>query len=137
MCTCAAYRFREKAEGREDTMRAKMLSCDERVRIMDAYERTHNAPLVAEIFGVSEGEVYRLERKKKNGDLALKTGQRGRKPKLNEEQLQQIRELPGRKPDITLKETISVLNLPICISCLSRILEKMGYRLKKKVVHAS
>lgn len=42
---------------------------------MDAYERTHNAPLVAEIFGVSEGEVYRVGRKKKNGDPALKTGQ--------------------------------------------------------------
>ena len=118
-------------------MGAKMLSYDERVRITDAYERTRNAPLVAEVFGVSEGEVYRLERKKKNGDLALKTGQRGRKPKLNEEQMQQIRELLDSKPDITLKETVSVLHLPICISCLSRILQKMGYRLKKKVVHAS
>lgn len=118
-------------------MGAKMLNYDERVRITDAYERNHDAALVADVFGVSEREVYRLEQRKKDGDLALRVHDRGRKSKLSAEDHERIRDLLTSRPDITIKEIKSTLNLDISISRLSRIIRNSGYRLKKKVMHAS
>lgn len=118
-------------------MCAKMLSYDERVRITDAFERGHNAEEVADVFGISSREVYLLEEKKKAGDLKPKTHLRGRKPKLTEEQLAAVRRMLDEKPDITLKDLIKALRLPISESRLCRIIQKAGYRLKRKVIHAS
>lgn len=118
-------------------MGAKMLSYDERLRITDAYERLHNAKTVAAVFGISVREVYSLAQKRKAGDLAPKTHTRGRKSKLSPEQRQAIGQLVEDRPDITLADIKKALDLPISISRLCRILRSEGFRLKKKVMHAS
>ncbi len=118
-------------------MGARMLNYDERVRITDAFERGNDVALIAKMYGISTREVYRLEERKKAGDLALHVHDRGRKPKLSAEQKDQIRDLLLQQPDITLKDIIKALNLPVSEATLCRVVRKEGFRLKKKVIHAS
>jgi transposase len=56
----------------------------------------------------------------------------GRKPALSAEQLARIaREIDGQ-PDVTPRELIDGLNLPVCVSALCRTVKnKLGYRFKK------
>lgn len=119
-------------------MRGKMLTYDERLRIVDAYKRLHNAPEIAKVFGVAESTVYRLAAQERDtGDLKLHTNQRGRKRKLTSAQLDQVKEKIEERPDIALVDIIKELALPISESRLSRIVRQMGFRVKKKVMRAS
>ena len=103
----------------------KPVPYDTRERIVNAYGRFKNADTVADMFGVSTRTVYRLARQKQEtGDVELHLHRRGRKPKLSDEQYEQIRTTLQEKPDVTLMR-------------LSRIIRQLGFRLKKKVIHAS
>ena len=67
-----------------------------------------------------------------------RTGNCGRKPKLSEEDLERVDKAIQVQPDITFGELIRNLELDISESRLGRIVrEKLGYSLKKKVIHAS
>lgn len=106
-------------------MAAKMIPYDTRVRIVSAYRRHGNARHVADMFGVSAREVYRLAaRENKEHDLHPHPERRGRKPKLTQEQLDKIEAAIREKPDITILDLIHDLNLPISESRLSRIVRK-------------
>ena len=71
-----------------------MLNNETRNLLVDAYNRHGNANLVASMFSVTPRTVYRLvARKRDTGSVELRTSQRGRKPKLNDDQLRQIDEL--------------------------------------------
>ncbi len=119
-------------------MAAKMIPYDTRVRIVNAYTRRGNAREVADMFGVSTREVYRLAaRERAEGDLHAHTESRGRKPKLTQAQLDEVKAAIQEKPDITIADLIHDLNLPISESRLSRIVRRLGFRYKKKVIHAS
>ena len=62
----------------------------------------------------------------------------GRKAKLTEEDLERVDKAIQAQPDITFGELIMNLELDISESRLGRIVrEKLGYSLKKKVIHAS
>jgi len=62
---------------------------------------------VAKCFHVSTSTVYRLSgQMKKTGSVELQTSQRGRKPALTEEDLQDIDQLITVQPDITVDEII-------------------------------
>ena len=54
-------------------------------------EKCGNAKHLAIMFNVKERTVYRLVAQKRNtGSVELKTSTRGRKPKVNEDQIRQI-----------------------------------------------
>ena len=116
-----------------------MLSNETRRRLVDGYERTHDAKMIAQAYGVSEREVYKLAAQmRETGSVDLRTGNSGRKPKLTEEDLKRVDKVLQAQPDITLGELIENLELDISESRLGRIVrEKLGYSLKKKVIHAS
>lgn len=106
---------------------------------MAGYERTHDAKMIAQAYGVSEREVYKLAAQmRETGSVKARTGNCGRKPKLTEEDLERVDKAIQEQPDITFGELIANLNLDISESRLGRIVrEKQGYSLKKKVIHAS
>ena len=115
-----------------------MLGNEARNLLVNAYEKCRNAKYLATVFDVKERTVYRLVAQKRNtGSVELRTSERGRKAKLNEEQIQQIDKLLKQKPDITLLGIIEELELDCSESTLSRAIRKLGYSLKKKVIHAS
>lgn len=116
-----------------------MLSNETRKRLVRGYERTHDAKMIAQAYGVSEREVYKLAAQmRETGSVELRTGNCGRKPKLTEEELKRVDKALQEQPDITLGELIMNLELNISESRLGRIVrEKLGYSLKKKVIHAS
>lgn len=71
-----------------------MLNQAERELLIKTYEKTHNAKLTAEIFGVHERTVYeRIDDYKKRGTTELRTHQRGRKRLITPEDDEHIREL--------------------------------------------
>lgn len=116
-----------------------MLSNETRKRLVRGYERTHDAKMIAQAYGVSEREVYKLAAQmRETGSVELRTGNCGRKPKLTEEDLKRVDKALQEQPDIPLGELIMNLELNISESRLGRIVrEKLGYSLKKKVIHAS
>lgn len=82
--------------------------------LVEAYEQTHAAQTVAKCFQVSTSTVYRLSvQMKKTGSVKLQTSQRGRKPALTEEDLQEINQLIVAQPDITIDEIIEKQGLSV------------------------
>lgn len=113
----------------------KILTNDERNRLVDAYVRMGKAKMIAEAYNVSERTVFRLVAQKKNtGNVELQTSKRGRKPKISENDLQRITETIIEEPDITLQEIIDKLNLRCTVPSICRIIRhKLGFTRKKKV----
>lgn len=115
-----------------------MLHNEARKLLVEAYEQTHDAQTVAKCFQVSTSTVYRLEgQMKKTGSVELQTSQRGRKPSLTEENLQNIDQLVTDQPDITVDEIIEKLELPVSNETVRKALIKLGYVYKKKSFHAA
>ena len=116
-----------------------MLRNETRSRLVAGYERTHDAKMIAQAYGVSEREVYKLAAQmRETGSVDVRTGNCGRKPKLTEKDLERVDKAIQAQPDITFGELIKNLELDISESRLGRIVrEKLGYSLKKKVIHAS
>ncbi len=115
-----------------------MLSIETRERLVRGYERTRDAKMIAQAYGVSEREVYKLAAQmRETGSVEPRTGNCGRKPKLSEEDLKRVDKAIQAQPDITFGELIRNLELDISESRLGRIVrEKLGCSLKKKVIHA-
>ncbi len=83
--------------------------------------------------------MYKLAAQmRETGSVDLRTSRCGRKPKLSFEDIEHVDKTIQDQPDITLGEVIEKLHLDISESRLGRIVrEKLGYSLKKKVIHAS
>ncbi len=78
-----------------------MLSNETRKRLVAGYEKIHDAKMIAQAYGVSEREVYKLAAQmRETGSVELRTGQRGRKPKLSEEDLERVDKAIQAQPDI-------------------------------------
>lgn len=73
---------------------------------------------------------------KETGNLEIRTNQRGSKPKLDKEQLEEIRQAVTENPDITLSEIKDKFNLPVTTECIRQKLHEMGFRRKKKSLYA-
>ncbi len=115
-----------------------MLHNEARNLLVEAYEKTHDAKVVAMAYGVSVPTVYRLaEQKAKTGSVNLRVRQRGRKRVLTNKDLEKIAETIEAQPDITLSEIVEKLDLPVGIETVRRAIQAMGYRRKKKMIHAS
>ncbi|MEH2934315.1 hypothetical protein [Acutalibacter sp. JLR.KK004] len=95
-----------------------MLHNEARKLLVQAYEKTHDAQAVAKCFHVSTSTVYRLSgQMRKTGSVELQTSQRGRKPALTEEDLQDIDQLITAQPDITIDEISKNMD---CMSATKR-----------------
>lgn len=115
-----------------------MLHNEARNLLVEAYEKTHDAKGLALAYGVSVPTVYRLaEQKAKTGSVNLRVSERGRKRVLGQEALEKIAETIDVQPDITLTEIVEKLELPVGIETVRRAIQAMGYRRKKKMIHAS
>ena len=115
-----------------------MLHNESRKLAVEAYERTHDAERIADDFGVSTRTVYSLEEKKrKTGTVELQLHKRGRKKILTDENLAAIRKLIEDQNDITIDEIRENLHLTASYSTIERAIWSMGFRLKKKSLHAS
>lgn len=116
-----------------------MMSMDTRERVAAAKAAGHPASEVAEVFGVSESEVYRLaKRRRETGTVDGATGaRRGRPPKAAAEGEARVRAYVGARPDATLAEISEACRLGMTPSGVWRLLRRMGYRYKKKTFHAS
>ena len=116
----------------------KILSTEVRELIVKAYEKSHNAAEVARNFSVNRGTVYEyVNRKKNNQSLEVKTSQRGRKSKLTQKNLDDIKNAINQQPDITIHEITETLALPVSDETVRREVVKMGFVYKKKSLHAS
>ena len=115
-----------------------MLHNEARNLLVEAYEKTHDAKGVALAYGVSVPTVYRLaEQKAKTGSVDLRVSERGRKRVLGQDALEKIAKAIDAQPDITLAEIVEKLELPVGIETVRRAIQAMGYRRKKKMIHAS
>ena len=115
-----------------------MLHNEARNLLVEAYEKTHDAKGIALAYGVSLPTVYRLaEQKAKTGSVDLRVSKRGRKRVLGQDALEKIAKTIDARPDITLAEIVEKLELPVGIETVRRAIQAMGYRRKKKMIHAS
>ena len=115
-----------------------MLHKEARNLLVEAYEKTHDAKGIALAYVVSVPTVYRLaEQKAKTGSVDLRVKERGRKRVLGQEDLEDIAKIIDAQPDITLAEIVEKLELPVGIETVRRAIQVMGYRRKKKMIHAS
>ncbi len=107
------------------------------VLVLEAWDKTHNAREIAKYFSVNESTVYRLvEERARTGSYETRTQMRGRKTILTEKQHHDILELVQEQPDITMKEIVETLHLPVGDEAVRRFLIKQGYTYKKKSLHA-
>lgn len=115
-----------------------MLEKQTRELLVKAYEKSHNASEVARNFSVNRSTVYNYVNKHKNNiSLEVKTNLRGRKSKLTQKNLDDIKNLIEEQSDITIHEITEKLNLPASEETVRREVVKMGYVYKKKSLHAS
>ena len=115
-----------------------MLHNESRNLLVQAFEKSHNAKQTAQNFSVSLWTVYRLRQQmKRTGSVELRVTQRGRKAKLTQQDLDTINNLVHEQPDITIREIKEKLHLDVCEETVRKAVIKLGYRVKKKSIHAS
>ncbi len=115
-----------------------MLHNEARELLVRGYEKSHDAAGIAQAYSVSIRTVYRLvKQKQETGSVALRTSQRGRKPVLTTGDKEKIRQCVDEKPDITINEIREKLGLSASYSTVERVIEGIGYTLKKKSLYAS
>ena len=112
----------------------KPLSNDLRKRIIDAKLRGETEDKIASDKEVNKSTVTKLwSLFRKTDSFNPRPNPNGRKPKLSEEQLGQIKKAIEEQPDITLQELIDEFCLPISISGLSKKVRfKLDLHRKKK-----
>ena len=110
-----------------------MLSNEERNRLVDTFNKFHDAGKVAEIYSVSPSSVYRLVRQMKDtGSVDLKSGNSGRKPSLSPKDIENIQRTVLEQPDITIRELNAKLNLGVSDETVRTKVVELGLRYKKK-----
>jgi transposase len=115
-----------------------MLSQEARELLIKTYETIHDATATAKIFGVSKSTVYaRIRDYMARGTIELRTNLRGRKSRITSEDEDRIRELIEKNNDITIHEINETLNLGVCDEAVRKHVVKMGFRYKKKSLHAT
>jgi len=115
-----------------------MLQNETRELLLKAYEKIHNATEVARNFSVNRSTVYKyVNRRKNNLSIEVRTNERGRKSKLTQENLNDIKKTIKEQPDITIHEITEKLGLSVSDETVRRAVVKMGFVYKKKSLHAS
>jgi transposase len=114
------------------------LSQDLRKRIIRAREKRDTIKKIACEKDVSVSAVVRLlALYRETGSYEPRPLNNGRKPRLNEETLQLIRERIEKQPDITLKELIEAYSLPVSEAALCKTINnKLGLPRKKNGIRS-
>ena len=74
---------------------------------------------------------------RETGTVAVQTDKRGRKPILNQQQLNEIADTIINQPDITIREIKENLDLPVSEENIREKVIQMGFVYKKKSLYAS
>ena len=115
-----------------------MLHNEARKLLIQALERSHNVREVARNYSVNRSTVYRLKKRlDETGSIETRTYLRGRKPTLSPEEVENINQLVKARPDITMQEIIETLHLTVSNETVRKTVRQLGYRRKKKSLHAS
>ena len=109
------------------------LSKDLRKRILAAKEEGSSHAKIAREMRVSVSAITRLlALYRETGSLEARPRNAGRKPRLDEEKLQKIRERIKEQPDVSLHERIEELSLPVSAPAPCKTINgKLGLRRKK------
>jgi transposase len=107
-------------------------SLDLRRRVLAAYDQGKKTAQIAEQFDVCPAWARRLkQRRRELGIIGPLPRNAGRKPKLGEAARSRLREFIAARPDATLEEIRSALELDVSIGCLWTTLDEMDLRFKK------
>ncbi len=112
----------------------RTISLDLRERILCSYDQKEgNREEIAHRFRVSLGLVKKLlQQRRRTGDIAPRHRFSGRKPAIVGSHHRQMRVLLSRKPDLTLKELRTALQLDCTLPAIHYVLEKLGLTYKKR-----
>jgi len=110
------------------------LSLDLRERILASYDNGEGTrDEIARRFRVSLGMVKKLlQQRRHTGDIAPRHHLSGRKPLILASHKKTMRELLGRKPDLTLREIRSLAGLSCTLPAIHYALASMGLTYKKR-----
>lgn len=111
----------------------KPYSMDLRERVVAACDARQGTRVqIAKRFGVSTSWIRGLlQRRRETGSIAPLPQNAGRKPKLNDRQMERLRRLVERRPDATLREMKEGLKVQMTDRALLRALGVLGLTLKK------
>lgn len=112
------------------------ISPDLRKRIMRAVDESKEKIIdIAKRFEVSKTAIYDWIKRRKETGNTKPVVCREKERKITKNQINQLKEKVLEKPDITLQELKEELDLPVCISRISRILKfKLGLNFKKNFI---
>ena len=114
-----------------------MLDNETRELLVKAY-KNYTAKELSEIFNIHISSIYRIVKQKRDtGCIKLQTNKRGRKSVLTEKDFKNISGLIDSQPDITINEIIEKSELKATNETVGKAVIKMGYKYKKKPLHAS
>lgn len=113
----------------------KTLSLDLRERIVAAYDAEQGTrEEIGRRFRVSTGMVKKLlAQRRRIGEIGPQHFRAGRKPLFLEEHRKRLKELITKKPDTTLTEMRSALELSCTLPAIHYVLAKMGLTYKKRL----
>ena len=114
-------------------MYLKPISIDVRQIIVNAKKRKETTKNIALWTGVSKATIDNIWKQHRTTDTIEPKPFPGRPSRLNEKDLNAIKQLILSRKDITLEEIIEELDLPIKKSRLSVITIKMGFSFKKRL----
>ena len=112
----------------------KTLSLDLRERILASYDNQDGTrQAIADRYRVSLGMVKKLlHQRRHTGDIRARHRYSGRKPLIVESHRQQMRQLLGQKPDLTLAELRAQLHLACTLPAIHYALVRLGLTYKKR-----
>jgi len=112
----------------------RTLSLDLRERILTSYDQEESTrEQIAGRYRVSLGMVKKLlQQRRDTGDIRPRHRYSGRKPKILGSHRQQLRKLLDKKPDQTLKELRSAVQLSCSLPAIHYVLKAMGLTYKKR-----
>jgi len=112
----------------------RTLSLDLRERILVSYDHQEGTrEEIALRYRVSLGMVKKLlQQRRHTGDIRPRHRYSGRKPKILDSHQQQMRKLLDKKPDLTLKELRSAMQLSCSLPAIYYALEAIGLTYKKR-----
>jgi transposase len=112
----------------------RTLSLDLRERILTSYDQEESTrEQIAARYRVSLGMVKKLlQQRRDTGDIRPRHRYSGRKPKILGSHRQQLRKLLDKKPDQTLKELRSAVQLSCSLPAIHYVLKAMGLTYKKR-----
>ena len=112
-------------------------SMDLRLRVLRDADAGLPSDELAEKYSVSRAWVDRLkQRRRETGEVAPRKQTRWR-PRILHAQLTELAALIRERPDRTLAELQEALRTPASLPTLCRTIKRLGFRFKKKTVHAS